>query len=112
MDISSVTLLFDAENSRANDSVLSVSSADVTLADVTTAVLQGKYNIQQPATTAVFSQELRNYISENVGGEKGEALLAKLDALERLTDEDSTSGSGSVSQLLESQSGKVVDLLG
>ncbi len=113
INTASLSALFDSSASQTVDSSLAFSNDEVTLSTVTKALLNDKYNIEQPASIAEFSPELKTFISENVSGDRGERLLADLEALEKLTGSSSSnSESDSVNQLLESQSGKVVDLLG
>lgn len=88
------------------------SSEEVTLATVTESLLNAHFNIEQPAATVAFSEELINFINDNLQGSEAEALLADIAAIEQLSNFGSNDNNSSVtSQLLDSNNSNILDLL-
>lgn len=89
------------------------SNKETTLATVTEGLLNAHFNIEQPAATVAFSQELVSFISENLESGKADALLADIAAIEQLSSLGENDSNSITNQLLGSTngSGKVLDLL-
>lgn len=81
VDSSQISLLLGGASRNAS-TISPLFSQNDTIATVTQSFLENKYNIEQPASTASFSDELKSFIANNVSEAKAEALLADLTALE------------------------------
>jgi hypothetical protein len=95
----------NSTNSNAAGQVATLLEQNKDLAAVTQSLLSSKIESNQPIDSVTFSQELQNYINENVEGPKAEKLLADIAALENLSQNESIN-SDPVGQLIGANSGK------
>ncbi len=89
---------------------------DATLATITTDLLNAEFNIDQPAVTTSFSQELISFINDNLDENVAESLLADIAAIDNFngvsneSDNEGSEGLTAASELFGNQ-GNILDLL-
>ncbi|MDG1288032.1 MAG: hypothetical protein P8P30_10820 [Rickettsiales bacterium] len=107
-------LLGSASSVLGNNEVPSIfNQQDATLATITTNLLNAEFNITQPAVTTSFSQELINFITDNLDEGAAESLLADIAAIDKfngVVSESESSGSTAAAELFGNQ-GNILDLL-